>query len=147
VDDDDESEGEDGEEPAAATRRPYGGKDADSGAKYTGGVILETLLDTTHPLGYGYPRDRLPVFRNSNLYVAHGDDVYDDVAVYTADPLLAGYIHPDNLAKARNSVSIATRPLGKGHVALFVDNMAFRGFWYGTNKAFLNALLFGDVLD
>ena len=139
----DPEEDDEDEEPAA--RRPYAGRDADRGAKVTGGVILETRIDTTHPLAYGYTRDRLPVFRNSNLYLKHTDDVYDDVAVYTADPLLAGYIHPENLARARNSVSIATRSLGRGHIALFTDDMAFRGFWYGTSRALLNALLFGDV--
>jgi hypothetical protein len=144
---DDEDEEDDEEEKEPAVRRPYAEKSSDRGAKVTGGVILEARLDTTHPLGYGYTRDRLPVFRNSNLYLAHGDEVYDDVAVYTADPLLAGYIHPENLEKAAGSVSIAARRLGQGHVALFVDNMAFRGFWYGQNKTLLNALLFGDVAN
>jgi hypothetical protein len=28
-----------------------------------------------------------------------------------------------------------------------VDDPNFRGFWYGTNKLFLNALFFGSVVE
>jgi hypothetical protein len=31
-------------------------------------------------------------------------------------------------------------------VVIFADNPNFRGVWYGTNKLFLNAVFFGDVV-
>lgn len=35
----------------------------------------------------------------------------------------------------------------KGSIILFADNPNFRGYWYGTNKLFLNALFFSRVFD
>ena len=34
-----------------------------------------------------------------------------------------------------------------GSVILFADNPNFRGYWYGTNKLFLNALFFSRLFD
>ena len=36
---------------------------------------------------------------------------------------------------------------GAGSVILFADNPNFRGYWYGTNKLFLNALFFSRLFD
>ena len=40
---------------------------------------------------------------------------------------------------------IAT-PNGSGVVVLMTDNPNFRGYWYGGNKLFLNAIFFGPVI-
>ena len=29
---------------------------------------------------------------------------------------------------------------------MFADNTNFRAFWYGTNKMFLNAIFYGDII-
>jgi hypothetical protein len=40
----------------------------------------------------------------------------------------------------------ATR-LGSGTVILMADNPNFRAFWYGTSKLYLNAILFGPIIE
>ena len=35
----------------------------------------------------------------------------------------------------------------KGSVILFADDPNFRGYWYGTNRLFLNALFFSKYLN
>jgi hypothetical protein len=34
--------------------------------------------------------------------------------------------------------------VGGGSVILMFDNPNFRGYWYGTNRLFLNALFYGS---
>jgi hypothetical protein len=68
------------------------------------------------------------------------------VAQYTANPLIGGYLHPTSLKKVKGSAAILTGAEGSGRVIFFADNPNFRGFWYGTNKLFLNALFFGNVI-
>jgi hypothetical protein len=70
-----------------------------------------------------------------------------NVSVYTAEPWLTGYLHPDNLKKIKNSTAIFSESIGGGTVVLFADNPNFRGTWFGTNKLFFNALFMSSTLE
>ena len=128
-------------------RLPYDRHRHDRDSKLTKGCIFATKLDITHPLGYGYTSRDLAVFRNSNLILEPSRDPYATVAQYSADPLLAGYVHPENGVKVRDSAAITVERLDEGCVISFVDNPNFRGFWTGTSKLYLNALFFGSVIE
>jgi hypothetical protein len=41
-----------------------------------------------------------------------------------------------------NTLLFGTQRLGDGHVVYFVDNPLFRGFWYGGDVLFSNAVFF-----
>jgi hypothetical protein len=43
--------------------------------------------------------------------------------------------------------SLIAERSGDGSVILFADNPNFRGYWYGTNKLFLNAVFFSKAFD
>ena len=128
-------------------RKPYAGASNDLGAKVTGGAIFQGELDTSHPLGYGFSDGFLPIFKNSNLMPEVHDNPYATPLVYSENPLLSGYIHPENLALLRGSASILVDNYRRGKVISMVDNPNFRAFWYGTNKLFLNALFFGNIIS
>jgi hypothetical protein len=115
-----------------------------SGAKAIGGSVYLTNLDITHPLGFGYHRRTLPVYRNHSIFVEPSKNAFSTVAKYTDNPHLDGYLHPDNLEMIKNSASLLVSRIGSGRAILFVDNPNFRGFWYGTNRLFFNALFFGE---
>ena len=66
---------------------------------------------------------------------------------YTAQPLIGGYLHRTQLPRIANSAAILFAPEGQGRTILFADNPNFRGIWYGTNKLFLNALFFGNMIS
>ena len=116
-------------------------------AKRTSGAIFRAQLDLTHPLGYGYDKPEIAVFRNSNLRMHPSKNAYSTPLRYTDEPLISGYVHADNLERFKNTAGIVANKLGKGAVIGFVDNPNFRGFWYGTNKLYLNALFFAQVLE
>lgn len=133
-------------EDAAQPRRPYGNLDDDRGARRTSGAIFEANLDISHPLGYGYTRERLPVFRNGNLYFEPAANPYATPLVYSANPLLSGYLNARYNDLARNSAGAVVSALGRGRVISYADNTNFRAFWYGTNKLLANAIFFGHTI-
>ena len=116
------------------------------GAQVVGGAIFETVLDRSHPIAFGYKNDRLPVFRNSTLFVEPEKDSYNNPIRYTSNPLISGYISEENLKDLANTVPFKTKRLGGGRVIYFTDNTNFRAFWYGTNKLLMNAIFFGDEM-
>ncbi|HET8737865.1 MAG TPA: M14 family metallopeptidase [Pricia sp.] len=121
-------------------------KDNFEGAQVTGGAIFEARLDLSHPINYGYTNDRLPLFRNTNVYIAPNKNSYNNPLQYTETPLMSGYISEENLQLLKNSVPFQVQSRGKGRVVVFTDNTNFRAFWYGTNKLLMNAIFFGNMM-
>ena len=121
-------------------------KSAFYGAQVTGGAIFEAALDRSHPINWGYSGSRLPLFRNSNLYLEPAKNSFDNPIQYTGDPLLSGYISEENQALIGNSVPFKVARKGRGRVIVFTDNTNFRAFWYGTNKLLMNAIFFGHIM-
>ena len=125
---------------------PYKNYDADTGSEYIGGTIFSATIDITHPLGYGYRRSNLAVFRNHSTFLKKSRNLYANPLRYTESPLLSGYISKAKLPLVANSPVAQVSKQGKGRVIALVDNMNFRAYWYGTNKIFANAILFGHVI-
>lgn len=116
------------------------------GSRAIGGSIYMTDLDITHPLGFGYTSRSLPVWRNHTNFLEPSRNPFNTVAKMTANPRLSGYIHPKNLEKVKNSPSLVVSGVGQGRAILFIDDPTFRGYWYGTNRLFINALFFGSQI-
>lgn len=116
------------------------------GAKVIGGAIFETKIDRSHPIAFGYKNNKLPLFRNSTIFVKPDKQSYNNPIQYTENPLLSGYIAKPNLKALANTVPFKASSLGKGKVILFTDNTNFRAFWFGTNKLMMNAIFFGNEM-
>lgn len=125
-------------------RRDYEVAGDVSGAQQIGGSIWAADLDLTHPLGWGYTRRFLPVWRDHSYFFEPSDSEYGTVAQLIDDPHLSGYVSDENHARLPGSPSVLADQLGGGSVILLVDNPNFRGYWRGTQRLFLNALFFGD---
>ena len=117
------------------------------GAKQTGGAIFEAELDLSHPIGFGFTSKKMPIYRNNNTILERSIGAANSVLVYTANPRICGYVHPESLKRIANSSAINIAYEGNGRVVLFSDNPNFRGTWFGTNKLFLNALFFGTSIS
>lgn len=112
-------------------------------ARQNPGSIFSVKLDLTHPLCYGYTRNILPVFKSGTSAAAKVADIYNNPAVYTADPLLSGYCTKENSDRLKGTAFLSVH---RGRVISIYDNTNFRAIWYGTNKIFLNAVFFGQLL-
>ncbi len=118
-----------------------------TGAKVTGGAIFNALLDTTHPIGFGYAKTELFTFRNDNLWLEPSENPYANPLVYTDSPLASGYLHPSNVSGLQNGAVIRVSGVGRGRIIGFSDNPNFRAFWFGTNKLFANSIFFGQIIN
>ena len=116
------------------------------GAQVIGGAIFETKIDRSHPIVFGYKNEKLPVFRNSTLFMKPDTNSYNNPIKYTNNPLLSGYISDKNLLELKNTSMCKIGTLEKGKVIYFTDNTNFRAFWYGTNKLLMNAIFFGNEM-
>jgi hypothetical protein len=110
------------------------------------GAIFETELDLTNPLAFGFSDAVLPVFRDGTRVLVPSENPYENVALYTERPLLAGYASGDNVAAIAGSAAVLAQRVGRGTVVRIADDPAFRGFWYGTDRLVANGLFFGSVV-
>ena len=129
-------------------RRRYVDAGQHIGRERLGGAIFKVDIDRTHPLAFGYRDDQIPVYKNNNVFIKPSKNYYSNVAVYTKNPHIDGYISKKNMENyLKSSASLIVSKIGSGRVILFADNPNFRGSWYGTNKLFLNALFLGSNIS
>lgn len=133
-------------EAPAPKRIPYALAEDREALKLISGAIFGTTIDVTHPLGYGYAGDSLPLFRTNAIIMRPTRTLWETPALYTEKPLLAGYSSAANQLAIAGSAAVIASPAGSGVVVLMPDNPNFRGYWYGGNKLFLNALFFGQTI-
>lgn len=127
--------------------RPYAQINEYRGAQQTDGLILQAKVDLTHPLLYGYYKEHLPLFKGNNIYMAKASSAYSNPVVFTESPLLSGYISKENFERAKGSSIAGVSAQGRGRVIAFTENLAFRAFWFGTNRLLMNAIFYGRLID
>lgn len=121
----------------------YINRSDDRQAQQIPGSIFETRLDLTHPLCYGFTKDLLPVFKSTTSVAGNEKNIYGNPVKYTDNPLLSGYCTRANIERIKGSPFASVH--GTRIISLY-DNTNFRAVWYGTNKIFLNAVFFGQIL-
>jgi hypothetical protein len=138
---------EEKEKKDPAKPKPYADIDENTRAQETSGAIFEADADLTNPILYGYTSAKVPLFKSNNIYIQKATGAYSNPLVYGNAPLLSGYITKPNLDKLKNSSVLGTSALGRGRVIGFTENMAFRAFWFGTNKMLMNAIFLGPMIS
>ncbi len=136
-----------GAETNMPTQRPYADINSYQGAQQTDGAIFEATVDLTHPLLYGYYRDRLPLFKGNNICLERSGNPYANPIQYTESPLLAGYVSKRNYNMIKGGSVVGVSAMGRGRVIGFTENLAFRAFWFGTNRLLMNAIFLGPTID
>lgn len=116
------------------------------GAQVIGGAIFEADMDRSHPIAFGYAKNRIPLFRDNTIFMEADKQSYNNPLKYTDKPLLSGYISKPNLDSLAGTVPFKHVNHGRGEIMLFTDNTNFRAFWFGTNKLLMNAIFFGDEM-
>ena len=126
---------------------PYADIEASAGAQNTSGVIFEAQGDLTHPLLYGFSNPRLYMFKSNNLFMEPASGAYSNPVVYSANPLISGYISKENYALSKRASVAGVTAVGPGRVIGFTDNLCLRAFWLGTNKMLMNAIYYGPLIN
>lgn len=125
----------------------YGCLEDNLGSRETGGAIIQNVIDLTHPLCYGYTDSDFFSFRKGNDYYEPLSNKYANPVMYTDQALISGYMKKENEVRANGSAGVMVIGKGRGQVICLVDDLNFRGYWYGGTKMFLNAIFFGRVID
>ncbi|MDX1632557.1 MAG: M14 family zinc carboxypeptidase [Thermoanaerobaculia bacterium] len=142
-----EESGSAGEEPGdGPVRLPYGEYEERRAAVGIAGAIFETTLDRTHPLAFGFPRNRVPVFRRGTWIMEPSENPFENVALYTDRPWLSGYVTDERLEEMAGSGAALASRVGEGAVIRLADDPDFRGFWLATQRFVANALFFAPQI-
>jgi hypothetical protein len=128
-------------------QQPYAEISITRGAQQTSGAIFEATIDLTNPLLYGYYQRTIPMFKSNNLFMEKSKGSFSNPLTSGNAPLLSGYISKRNYPKMKNSSGIGISSSGQGRVIGFTENLAFRAFWYGTNKMLMNAIFYGPIIS
>ena len=83
----------------------YGDLSKNRGAQVIGGAIFNGILDTSHPIGYGFDDTKVSIFRNSTLFMEKSKNPYSNPLVYSSNPLASGYISDKNQEKLSNTAA------------------------------------------
>ncbi|WP_419191339.1 M14 family zinc carboxypeptidase [Saltatorellus ferox] len=126
---------------------PYGDYEALRAEQRIAGTIFEAHIDRTHPLGYGFTRDQVPVFRNFEETLPEGNDPFSAPLRYTDEPLLSGFASASSVERIASTPAIRAERVGSGTVIAMIDDPVFRGVWYGTRRLLLNAIFFGQAIE
>lgn len=125
----------------------YQDKEKLAGRKRIAGAIFAADLDLSHPLAYGFNRTMLPLFKNSTVIIDSPNQPFMAVAKYQPDPLLSGYTDQNLVNRIAHNTPIVAHNFGKGRVIATSENLAFRGYWYGSAKILANALFFDKAFS
>lgn len=130
------------EEDKPQERLPYAERSQRRAVNIISGSAFAADLDLTHPLGFGYSRRDLAMFRTSTMFLEVPKNPYNTVVQYVDKPLISGYVSAKNLELLGGSAAVVNHGLKRGQVIVLADPPNFRGYWLGTNKLFLNSLFF-----
>ncbi|MDF2179246.1 M14 family metallopeptidase [Aliiglaciecola sp. CAU 1673] len=111
------------------------------------GAVFEAELDLSHPLFFGYREPTLSYLRDSNLIMRMPNRPFVAPSRYTRAPLKAGYASEEIQRLIASSANVVAHNVGKGKVIAVVDNLNFRGYWYGTSRVLSNALYLASFID
>ena len=148
--DEEAEDAEDAEEngdEAGSERFDYASKDDREAVDVLGGAMFRGDLDITHPLGFGFARREIALHKNHKDVLEPTENPYGVVIQYAEDPLMSGYASEENREAIATTPALIAERYGRGSVILFADNPNFRGYWYGTNKLFLNSLFFSRAFS
>ena len=117
------------------------------GKESLGGVILKSVIDITHPIGFGYTTKDIPVYKNNTVWLSPSESEYSTISKYTSAPHVDGYISNNIMNDyLKHAASCVVSQIGQGRAILFADNPLFRGSWYSTDRMFTNAIFFGKLI-
>ena len=102
------------------------------------GSLLRVVMDTSHPLGWGLPRETAVLFMHSVVFEPT-DPSATVVARYpNADPNLSGWILGEE--KIEGKAALVDVAFGAGHVVLAGFRPYFRAQTRGTYRVLFNAI-------
>ena len=137
-DDASEDETEDDDADMQHRLRVYGERERQRAASGTPGSIHAARVDASHPLGFGLTEPYFTLKRSDDAF-AYLEDGWNVATLATGTPV-SGFMGHKAQEEIAETLVFGTESMGRGTVVYFVDDPLFRGFWYGGQMAFANAV-------
>jgi len=132
------------EKKSAWSGASYGSAADATALEAIAGAFLMTSIDPTHPLAYGFPDSKVPVFRSSTKRYPVPKNPYQTAAIY--EEVIAGYVSQRNRKQLISSTAVWVENYGAGRVIALADNPVFRGYVRGSERFLTNALYVGPTI-
>jgi hypothetical protein len=107
---------------------------------YVPGSILEAVVDTGHPIAYGFRRDSAIFFRRSPVFEAGEGKT---VIRYPAGSLISGWAGGED--KLTGGGALVDIPYGRGRIILIGFPVVYRGQAHGTFRFLFNSIFYGGA--
>lgn len=105
------------------------------------GTIFKVIIDTTHPIGFGVPRE-IFAFKSDASPIELSDVGHNVVRFAKDSTQVSGYVIKEKAQKISEAAYIQDFRIGRGRAVLFAENVTFRRFWSGLEKLLMNTILF-----
>jgi hypothetical protein len=125
----------------------YADFDNDEAVQLVGGAIVETLLDLSHPLSFGYQRERLAMMRNGTTVLEAAKTPYSTVAWFSKEPLVSGYMGSVQQQEISAQPAVIADRQGDGLIVRFANNPNFRGYFKGSMRLYINSLFLSGMVE
>jgi hypothetical protein len=113
-------------------------RDVSSEAFACPGSLLRVVVDNTHPLGLGLPRETAVLFMDSRVFAGSDRDITTIGRYPRSNPRLSGWIHGASHIEGKGAlVEVA---YGEGRVVLIGFRPYFRAQARGTYRVLFNAI-------
>lgn len=117
---------------------PYNKKERNSIDQYITGSIINTKIDNSHPMAFGYANTYSSLKTSNNSYTLLTDGF--NVAYIEEPEVISGYAGKRALENLKNSIVFAEHRIGSGSVIYLVDNPLYRAFWENGKLIFVNSV-------
>lgn len=107
------------------------------------GAFVRAEANPEHWLAFGVGERLAVLFGGSNVFMS-AYPVSTPVRLAPAEKLrLSGLMWPEARERMADSAYATVERVGNGQIILFADDPTFRGYLEGSNRLFLNAVIFG----
>lgn len=103
---------------------------------------MESSLDASHPLAFGYPGFYYSLKTDGTLFELFKEDKGWNVGQTLQEGPLAGFVGSRLQPTLKGGLVIGQLSVGRGNISFFADNILFRNFWENGKLLFCNALFF-----
>nr|WP_026915541.1 M14 family metallopeptidase [Christiangramia portivictoriae] len=117
---------------------PYAQREREYVKNMITGSIVETSVDSTHPMAFGYDDTYFSLKLSGESYELL-DSGYN-VAYIQQPAVVSGFAGSEAQKKLENSLIFGEENIGRGSIIYMVDNPLFRAFWENGKLFFTNAL-------
>lgn len=118
--------------------QPFGNRQQRRAVNSNPGSIYRVLLDTTHPLAFGYDSTYASLKLSTDAF-AYLKDGWN-VGVIKDEAHIAGFVGYKAEKELKNTLVFGVQNMGAGTVIYMIDNPLFRAFWYNGKLLFGNAV-------